>query len=617
MLNSSIPDISIRLLRLLRPQWRYISVGLVASVLLSLLWLIPPILVGKIIDDAISAGNETQLMRLVILTLVVALAIAGLMILQSYCMHVAGQNLLQVNQARLFRSLQAQSHKFFITHDPGLLMTRMFGDMGEIDRTVRTFLVEMVSSVFLIVATIVCMLILDWKLTLFLIALWPAVVIISVVIGKLNAGAYRRLYLCEDEAHSFTYDRLNINGSMLLNGVGYDKSLDIQTFEELTTRSKKAAIRAFFINDSVSVLLMILPVISSAIVYLFGGFGVISQDITLGVLVAFAALSIRIAAPVASLAKLYVDVSGAMVAFKRIFEWVDLAPEVVESQSAKGLRDVKGHISFDRVAMCHSEKEYVFKELSLEFLPGLRTAIVGRSGAGKTTLTHLILRSFDPTSGSVSIDGQDLRSLKLSSLRTHITLAPQDCPVYNMSLKDNLLLVKPGASNEEVLDACKKAQLHDFIQGLPDSYDTEVGEFGYRLSGGERQRLSIARAILKRPSIVILDEPTSALDSITERAVRDALDIAFRNCTTIIVAHRLSTILDADVIMVLDEGRCVDSGSHQELLARCDLYRSLYEEQFAHQFCEQLCRSIPRGRHERPGGNISDSVTLSSSLSED
>ena len=209
---------------------------------------------------------------------------------------------------------------------------------------------------------------------------------------------------------------------------------------------------------------------------------------------------------------------------------------------------------------------------------------MGRSGSGKTTLTHLILRFYDPNFGSVEIDGHDLRSITLSSLRRHLSLVPQDSAIFNTSVRENLLIAKPGASETEIVSACKAAQLHDLLVSFPDGYDTVVEERGYRLSGGESQRLAIARVVLKRPRIVILDEPTSSLDGITERAIKDALDSTlFQNATTIVIAHRLSTILNADSIIVMDEGKLIDSGSHEELLARCDLYRRLYNEQFAPQ----------------------------------
>jgi len=209
------------------------------------------------------------------------------------------------------------------------------------------------------------------------------------------------------------------------------------------------------------------------------------------------------------------------------------------------------------------------------------TAIVGRSGAGKTTLTHLILRFYDPTSGKIEIDGYDLRSVKLSSLRRHFSLVPQDSAVFNTSVRENLLIASPNTSHEDMVNACKAAQLHELLVNLPNGYDTVVGQFGYRLSGGERQRLAIARVILKQPRIVILDEPTSSLDSITEVAIRDALNgTLFRNATTIVIAHRLSTVLNADSIIVMDEGNLIDSGSHEDLLTRCPLYKRLYEEQF-------------------------------------
>ena len=587
-LNEVTSSTPLRALALLLPQWRNLVVASVFSVILSLLWLLPPLWVSKIIDEAIPAGNETLLIRLICYSLIVIVILGAGTIFQSYCVHTVSHNVLHFARVELFKSLQSQSYRFFTQNDAGDIMSRIWNDLDEIEHTVSTFTMEIFSSVSIVIATVIFMTIFHWQLTAIVIGLWPIAIIITIVAGKLNAKEFGQYVLRNEDASSFTLDRLNVNGSILLNGVGYDRTEDLHKFKTLTELVKKSAIKVILTRHIITILYVVLPIISSSIIYLYGGFGVINEEITLGVLVAFVALSVRVAAPLSNLAELYVVVSASMVSFRRVFEWLDLKPEVEDAVDAQDLESVEGRITFENVSFAHSSENLAINRVSVDFKPGKRIAIVGPSGAGKTTLVHLILRSFDPTCGRVKLDGFDIRSIKLSSLRRHTTLVPQDSPVYNMSIKDNLLMASPDASDTDVFTICKKVQLHDFIQTLPQGYETDVGVYGYRLSGGERQRLAIARAILKRPRIIIMDEPTSALDSITERAIRDTLDSEFRDCTTIIIAHRLSTILDADVIMVLENGRCVDLGKHAELIDRCELYRRLYFEQFLHQESSDL-----------------------------
>ena len=538
---------------------------------------------SQIIDVAIPTGNETLLIQLAAYSFIVIIVIGGMSIFQSYSVHAASHNILQYIRVELFRSLQGQSYRFFTLHDSGDIMARMWSDVDEIEYAARMIATEVLSSISIIIATAIFMTVLHRELTAIVIGLWPVAIGITIVAGRLSAKQYEQFVLRNEDTASYAFDRLNVNGSILLNGVGYDGSGDLHKFSRLSEAAKKSAINLILTRDVLANLYVVLPIVSSTIIYLYGGFGVINEEVTLGVLVAFVALSIRVAAPLSSLAEMHVVVSASMVSFKRVFEWLDLEPEVAETPDAKALESVKGQIALRNVSFAHLPENFTIDHVSMVFEPGERTAIVGRSGAGKTTLTHLILRTFDPSSGGVYLDGLDIRRIKRSCLRKHSTLVPQDSPVFNMSIKDNLLLASPGTPDVELFAICKQVQLHDFIETLPDGYETEVGEFGYRLSGGERQRLAIARAILKKPRIIILDEPTSALDSITERAVRDTLDSVFRSCTTIIIAHRLSTILDADVIMVMDNGRCLDSGTHTQLMERCELYRSLYNNQFVNQ----------------------------------
>ena len=573
-----------RLLPYLKSRWRWIAVGLVASLSVSLLWLLPPYLTKVIIDTAIPSGDANLLVQLVLAVVGVVLLILLLDLVESLCLDRAGHSLVRDLRLDLFNVVQSQSYRFFIHNDRGAINARLWTNVGELQWVFRTALVELIGSIILLIVTLCFMFVWHWQLTLLLMGLWPVMFAIGFVVSKWRERTGEAIGRWFDDNASFVHDRLNIDGSILLNGVGYDRAADTSRFSVVSAKLRDLFVRESLANSVMASLGAVLVTLSAAIVYLYGGFGVMDEDLTLGVLIAFVALSARLAGPVGSLASIQVDLAGSVVHLRRIFEWIDLEPEVCDAPDAIELPTVNGHVSVTNVSVDYKTGRPIISGLSFDFRPRKMTAIVGRSGAGKTTLTHLILRLYDPTDGSVKLDGHDLRSVKLSSLRQHLSLVPQDSAVHNTSVRENLLISNPNASESEMMAACKAAQLHDFLGVLPDGYDTIVGEYGYRLSGGERQRLAIARVILKQPRIVILDEPTSSLDSITERAIKDALDSTLcRNATTIVIAHRLSTVLNADSILVMDEGKLIDSGSHEDLLARCDLYNRLYHEQFAPQ----------------------------------
>ncbi len=529
-------------------------------------------------------GDANQLVQLVLAVVGVVLLILLLDLAESFCLDRAGHSLVRDLRLDLFNAVQSQSYRFFIHNDRGAINARLWTNVGALQWVFRTALVELIGSILLLIVTLGFMFVWHWELTLLLMGLWPVMFGIGFVVSRWrerNGEAIDRWF---DDNASFVHDRLNIDGSILLNGVGYDRAADISRFSEMSAKLRELFVRESLANSIMASLGAVLVTLSAAIVYFYGGFGVMDGDLTLGVLIAFVALSARLAGPVGSLASVQVDLAGSVVHLRRIFEWIDLEPEVRDAADAIELAAVKGHVSVTNVSVDYRTGRPIISDLSFDFRPGKMTAIVGRSGAGKTTLTHLILRLYDPTDGSVKLDGHDLRSVRLASLRQHLSLVPQDSAVHNTSVRENLLVASPNASGKQMIEACKAAQIHDFLVALPDGYDTIVGEYGYRLSGGERQRLAIARVILKQPRIVILDEPTSSLDSITEIAIKDALDgTLFKDATTIVIAHRLSTILSADSIIVLDEGKLIDSGSHKELLRKCPLYKRLYEEQFLSQ----------------------------------
>ena len=577
-----------RILSIFAFQWRFLAVAAVTSFAVALLWLAEPLLVSLIIDRAILEGNPQLLIVFTGLMVAVALVVLLLEVLKSYCFALVSERVVRSVRIMLFESLQEQSHRFYVGMSSGTVSSRMWNDTAGVQAAVSVALIELLGTVVLLFSTLVFMLIWNWALTLLCLSVTPLVLGLSVYLGKRNQEITRKLLATLEVLVAFAFERLSINGFILLNAFGYDKRRDSKRFEDGATELLRLSLWQSLTVQSTHIVLVIFPIVASAIIYLYGGARVIDGELSLGTVTAFLALSAMLTAHVSSLASLNVNVMGSLAPFQRIFAWLDLKPEIEEADDAVALSRFHGHVAFRNVSFEYEAGRPVLRDVSFDVRPGQLLALVGPSGAGKTTVTHLILRFYDPTSGSVEVDGLDLRSVRLSSLREATSLVSQENIVFNTTFRENLLVAKPEASEQEMIAACKAAQLHEHIEGLPSGYDCTVGEFGYRLSGGERQRLAIARAVLKRATILIMDEPSASLDSITERSIREALSPLLEESSAIVIAHRLSTILEADKILVLDDGRIVDAGRHDELVARCELYRRLYQEQFAAQGSERL-----------------------------
>jgi len=575
-----------RILRVLSPYWRILALTSILTLCVSVLWLIPPVLLGRIIDDGILAGDIRLLAILSAVTAGVALTLLGLELLSDYLLSLAALRVVRRVHIMLFQSLQNQSYGFFVRTDRGTIVSRLWNDGFGTQIFVHSLIRNALGSVVLFASTLIFMLVWNWQLALLSIPFLPVVFCVSFFVGKLNRKFTERVFAKFDEIMSFATGRLGIDGFIVINGFGYDKTTDLRRFSDETEELINLSAKQDMTLQGVNTVFNIVPMFATALIYLYGGMQVIGGETSLGTIVAFATLSAMLAERMSGMASLIVTLIGSLALFDRIFQWIDLEPDVKDFPDAKDLGDTSGQITFDSVSFEYEPGAPVLEDLSFEIDSGELVALVGPSGAGKTTVTYLTLRFYDPGSGRVMLDGRDLRDIRLSSLRRRTSVVPQESVIFHAKVKDNLLIAKPGATYEELVAACRDAQLHSPIMSLPEGYDTVVGEMGYRLSGGERQRLAIARAILKKPNLLIMDEPTSSLDSITERAIREAL-ASMRSgdlkATTIVIAHRLSTILAADKILVLEGGRCIDSGRHSELLGRCELYRRLYEEQFASQ----------------------------------
>ena len=556
---------------------------------MSLLWLAGPVLTSLIIDRAILNGDSQLLVVLCLSLLGVALTVAALGLLQAYLLLLSGERVVRSIRLSLFESLQNQSYGFFVRTSPGAIVSRLWNDVAGVQVFVQAVIMAALGNALLAFATLACMFVWNWKLALLSVSFLPVAFVIGHLMGRLNRRLTALMFARHERLASFTSDRLNINGFILVNGFGYDRRLDTARFAYETAELASVSVRQNMTMRVVDTVLSAAPTFVSALVYLYGGMQVMGESASLGTLVAFVALSSRLTGPMNGLANLHVTVLGTLAVFDRIFPWIDAEPEVADSPDAKDLDQLQGHVTFEDVSFEYESGSPVLDSLSIQIGPGQMVALVGPSGAGKTTITYLALRFYDPAAGRVKLDGQDLRNIRLSSLRRFTSIVPQECLVFHTTVRENLLIARPDATDDELVSACRAAQLHSLVESLPDGYQTVVGEMGYRLSGGERQRLAIARAILKQPRLLILDEPTSSLDSITERSIRDAL-VSMRSGesrpTTVVIAHRLSTVLAADRIFVIDEGRCVDSGRHTDLLERCALYRRLYDEHFAPQGTE-------------------------------
>ncbi len=414
------------------------------------------------------------------------------------------------------------------------------------------------------------------------ISLLPLFIIPTRLVGRRRRQLRRETQQARADLNSHMEETLNISGFLLMK-VFHREREEAARFRGNSGKLMGLEIRQGVLGRWFFMLVGLFATAGPALIYWWGGRQVIDDQMTIGTIVAFVAYVARLYGPVGSLASIYVDVQAALALFERIFEYMDTQSDVRESPSARALTSVNGTLEFDHVSFEYAPGRPVLRDVSFHIEAGQMAALVGPSGAGKTTITYLLPRLYDPTGGVIQLDGVSLQDIKLPSLRSQMGIVTQEPFLFHATIRENLLYGRPGATQQEQEAACQAAQLHEFIARLPEGYDTVVGERGYRLSGGEKQRLAIARAILKNPRVLILDEATSHMDSLGESLIRSALERLLAGRTSVVVAHRLSTVLRADLILVLDNGLLVEQGTHGELLARGGLYTKLYDTQFRQQ----------------------------------
>lgn len=572
-------EMLLRIGRFFLPYWKY-GLCVIGCILLgAMLNAVQPLFIKGILDNAIPDKDYSKL-NILIAGMIFTPVLAGLISVgQNYFSTLIGQRVMFDMGNQLYSHLMHMSLRFYTSTKTGEIMSHVNNDVSGLEKVVTETLGSFFQNLINFITTMIVMFMIDWRLTLLSLVILPVFILPTKRIARMNYLAKKEVQEKVAELNSITQESLNISGATLIKAFGTQEREKEKYFrknwELMQLNIKQKMIGRWFF--------MILRVISDAgpaIVYWYGGYLVIREQMTLGTVIAFTAYLSRLYKPVSALGNIHVNIKGSVALFERLFSYLDLPVEIISNPNGISLKGIKKGIKFDNVNFSYLPDQPILKNVSFEIRAGQTIGLVGPSGSGKSTVSYLLRRFYDPIDGSITIDDIDLKDIKIESLSESIGMVLQETELFHGSIQENLLYAVPEASETEMLDAAKKAYIHDFIVSLAQGYQTVIGERGYKLSGGEKQRLAIARVILKNPDLIIFDEATSSLDSHSENLIQQALQPLLVNRTSLVIAHRLSTVVNADKILVLDKGEIVEVGTHKELLNKNGLYASLYREQF-------------------------------------
>ncbi|MEC0168536.1 ABC transporter ATP-binding protein [Paenibacillus graminis] len=561
------------------PYWKQTLLVMAVLVVTAVLGLLPPLFIQQIIDQALPDKNMRLLVLLVLASLGTTVVSGLLGVLQNYLNSFISLHIVYDMKNQMYRHLQKMPLQFYSGVQQGEVITRMTSDISGVQGVFSNTVVNFASNLFILASTAITLFIMNWKLALLGILVIPLFVVPTRKMGNISWKLAKQTQEKISEQNQIIQETLSISGYLLMK-LFTKEAAEYTKFQTVNAEATSLQIRQSMAGRWFMMVLSTFTSIGPLLIYLYGGYLFIQGELSIGAIVAFVALLGRLYGPVLQMTNLYVDIKRSAALFERIFDYFDMKPLIVDKPEARFISAAGRDIVFHEVSFAYQADKTALHGISFTAAAGTLTALVGPSGAGKTTITNLIPRLYETDSGTLTIGDSNIRDFTLESLRAQIGLVTQDTYLFNGTIRENLMYADPEAGEARIIAACQAAYIHDFIMSLPEGYDTVVGNRGVKLSGGEKQRISIARVLLKNPPVIIMDEATSSLDTASEYYIQQAMHSLLQGKTSIVIAHRLSTIMAADQILVVQAGTIVEQGTHQSLLEQHGVYRDLYDKQY-------------------------------------